>query len=58
MNCAERSIVITERGGSYKVLADIESVMSSSDRMQPPCTVPQLVVNSGLTSSDRRATPF
>ena len=58
MNCAERSIVMIERGGSYKVRAAIESVISSSERMQPPCTVPQLVVNSGLISRDRRAAPL
>src|SRR4051812_22520311 len=58
MNCVERSMVMMERGGSYSVRAVIESVMSSRDRIEPPCAVPQLVMNSGLMTMDRRATPF
>src|SRR5262245_18484221 len=58
MISAVGSTAITALGGPKRVRADIDSVMSSSDRITPPCTVPQLVVKSGLISSDRRATPF
>src|SRR5262249_31040206 len=49
---------MTERGGSNRVRADIDSVMSRSEKITPPCTLPQLVVKAGLVSSERRATPF
>src|SRR5262249_6513048 len=58
MNCAERSIVMTERGGANRGRPDRARGMSRHERFTPACTVPQLVVKSGLISSERRATPF
>ena len=51
-------MVMIDRGGSYNVRAVIDRVMSRSDRIEPPCAVPQLVMNSGRTVMERRATPF